>query len=275
MFRIRFLALTALLSACSTSGSYTGQLVAQLGSNLPEGLRIVAQADDSTSDLTCQTFEATPDASGAFVLTGLCADTSYTLSLTEKNLLIEGSHTIQGTTEEVLSTLLKVWPASAGNGVAMFTEGKLKAVSTYTNVKKLQLLESEEDVLYPRHKPNSSVLMAEGAHLVLTGQNTVSKLVFQPLIEEKVERNFHDEYTLGPHFYVGLRFTTDTEVERVEAALDAGKVINVLGADMPVRYIAHDALPPGHYALMGEGDERMYTITFGPQPEQTVSENTP
>jgi hypothetical protein len=55
--------------------------------------------------------------------------------------------------------------------------------------------------------------------------------------------------------------------------VDAAKITDVTGGDLAVRYIAHDALPPGHYALMGEGDQRMYTITFGPQPEQTVSEN--
>jgi len=276
MFKLSTLtqALTiAFLTGCTSSGSYTGQLEAQLGATLPDDLRVIARSEPTSTDMTCQTFDATLDASGAFVLNGLCADTTYALSLSNKTLLIEGINKVQGTTEDTPATLMKVWPAPAGNGVAMLSEGSLKSISTYTDIKKLQLLGTQEEVLYPRHKPNSSVVLEEGNYLVIAGQNTLSRLDFHPLIEEKVERSFHDEYTLGPHFYIGLKFSSNTDVERLEALLDTAKVTNVMSARMAVRYIAHDALAPGHYALMGEGDKRMYTITFGPQPLETVSEN--
>ncbi|MFT5681935.1 MAG: hypothetical protein ACI8RZ_002853 [Myxococcota bacterium] len=263
----------AILSGCSSSGAYQGQLEAQLGAPFPDDLRVIARADSNTSDMTCLSFEATPDAAGAFKLDGLCEGVTYTLSLTDRNLLMEGSHEVQGGSAEAPPTLTRVWPMSAGNGVALLSEGKLKSISTYTDVKKLQLLETQEPVLYPRHKPNGSIVVADGGHLVITGQQTLTRLQFTPLIEETVERSFHDSYTLGPHFYAGLKFSSDTEVERIEAVVDAAKITDVTGGDMAVRYIAHDALPPGHYALMGEGDNRMYTITFGPQAEQTVSTN--
>ncbi|MDG1483852.1 MAG: hypothetical protein P8R54_29950 [Myxococcota bacterium] len=266
---------TAVLAGCSSSGTYQGQLEPQLGAALPDDLRIVARAEAGTTDMTCLSFESAMDAAGAFRLDGLCEGITYTLGLTDKGLLIEGNHKIQGASEEIPPTLMRIWPSSAGNGVAMLTDGVLKSISTYTDVKRLELLETQEAVLYPRHKPNGSMLVEDGAHLVLTGQATVERLVFQPLVEETVERSFHDSYTLGPHFYVGLKFSSDTEVERLEATIDAAKVTDVTGGSTVVRYIAHDALPPGHYALMGEGDTRMYTITFGPQPAETVSENTP
>ena len=267
------MAVLTVLSGCSITGSYAGHLEAQLGATLPEDLRVIAKAEPASTDLTCQSFEATIDAAGAFQIDGLCAETTYVLSLTDKNLLIEGSNQIQGSEDGAPPTLMKIWPSPAGNGVAMLTDGALKAVSTYTDVKTLQVLKSEQTVHYPRHKPNGSVLVTEGSHLVLAGASNISRLAFSPLVEETVTRNFHDGYTLGPHFYVGQRFHSDTEVEAVSAELDASKVTNVMGADMTVRYIAHDALAPGHYALMGPEDTRMYTVTFGPVPEETVSEN--
>ena len=264
----------ALLSGCSTTGSYAGQLEAQLGTTLPDDLRVVAKAEPAATDLTCQSFEATVDAAGAFQIDGLCAETTYALSLSDKNLLIEGSNQIQGSEDGAPPTLMKIWPSPAGNGVVMLTDGALKAVSTYTDVKTLQLLGSEQPVHYPRHKPNGSVLVEEGSHLVVAGTSNISRLAFSPLVEETLTRSFHDGYTLGPHFYVGLQFQSDTEVEVVSAELDASKVTNVMGADMAIRYIAHDALAPGHYALMGPDDTRMYIITFGPVSQDTVSENT-
>ena len=263
----------ALLSGCSTSGSFKGQLEPQLGMEMPEDLRIIASAQPAATDLTCQSFEARPDAAGAFVLDGLCAETTYKLKLSDKNMLIEGDHSLMGGSSEAPTTLMKVWPAPVGSGLYMLSSGDVKSLATYTDVKKLQLLDTQETVLYPRHKPNSSVRVEEGSHLIIAGDANIERLAFSPLVEETVTRNFNDGYSLGAHFYVGLRFSSDTEVERVEAALETSKVVTVAGADLSLRYVAHDALPPGHYALMGEGDQRMYVITFGPEPSETVSEN--
>lgn len=268
------LAALTVLSGCSNTGAYVGLLEAQLGATLPEDLRIIAKAVPTATDMTCQSFDATIDSAGAFQIDGLCAETTYALSLNDKNLLIEGSNQIQGSKDGAPPTLMKIWPSPAGSGVAMLTDGALKTVSPYTDVKTLQLLESEQAVHYPRHKPNGSVRVQEGGHLVLAGASTISRLEFRPLVEETVTRNFHDGYTLGPHFYVGMRFHSDTEIEAVSAELDDAAVTNVMGADVAIRYIAHDALLPGHYALMGPEDNRMFTITFGPEPQETVSEKS-
>jgi hypothetical protein len=170
----------ALLSACTSAGSYKGQLEAQLGATFPEDLRVIARAEAGVTDMTCLSFEATPDAAGAFQLSGLCPEVTYTLKLNDKNLLVEGSNEIQGASAETPPTLLRVWPVSAGSGVALLSEGKLKSLATYTDVKKLQLLGTQEDVLYPRHKPNSSAVVPDSGYLVITGSETLTRLQFHP-----------------------------------------------------------------------------------------------
>lgn len=260
-------------AGCQSSNTFHGKLVPQMGAALPDTLRVLAKADPPSADMTCRVFEATTEPSGDFRFEGLCADTDYQLLLTEKALMMEGTSRIDGVQAEGAIESIRVWPAPAGDGVAILTDGVLKGVSTYTDVRSLKLLGSEEEVLYPRHKPNGSVAVDDGSHLIIAGKSTIDRLVFRPLIEETVERNFSGDYVLGPHFYVGTRFSSDTEVERLEASLDSSKITDIASGDRTVRYIAHDALAPGNYALMGDQDQRMYVISFGPQPAELVGQN--
>ena len=268
---------TALLSlilgvGCSTAGTLEGNLQPKLGATLSPDLKILARAT-ATSDLTCQVFEAPVQPDGHFSLKGLCADTTYELKLTEPSLLPEGAMTVQGGPQEAPRDIA-VWPAPAADGVAILgPDGKLTTASASNDVRKAALMGSGQEILYPRYKPTGASHVDDGSYLVIAGEKHISRLQLAPLVESLEEREFAS-VNIGPHWYVGTRFRSNTEVEAVTAPLDPGKITDVQGAGgRRVRYIAADALPPGHYALMGPDDARMYVITYGPFSAEASASN--
>ena len=259
------------LSACSMTSTVDVSVAPQLNATLADDVKLLARAD--TSNLTCKVFEAGYEA-GRFSLEGLCKDTDYTLSLTDPSLLIVGDVTVSATGEP-LAVDLELWPAPAGDGMSMLSkDGTLAVVGKYTDVQKVFTDdEAHLPVRYPRHKPNGSHHATDGSHLVLAGQPVIERLAVLPLIETTEERGF-DGYTLGAHWFAGIKFASDTDYEIVTAELDASRVKDVTDASgRVVRYIAHDALPPGHYALMGPEDRRMFVVTFGPQAAEAAASN--
>lgn len=260
------------VTGCSMSSTVEVSVTPHLNASMGDDLKILARSS-ATSDLTCKVFEA-PYEAGRFVLDGLCKDTTYTLELTEPSLLVQGDMKLTATGEP-MTTALELWPAPAGSGVAMLKpDGSLKAVGHYTDVQTVKTDDEEQlAVRYPRHKPNGAHHVDDGGHLVIAGQALADRLEFLPLIESTEERGFSG-YTLGPHWFAGVRFDSDTEYEKVSAELSTGKVTDVIGADgRVVRYIAHDALPAGHYALLGPDDKRMYVVTFGPSEAPAAASN--
>lgn len=272
--RFTALAISSLIMGCSTGGTYQGKFVAQMGVALPAEMKVLAKAEPAASDLTCMAFEAPVGADGTFTLSGLCKDTTYKITLSEGNLLMEGLDTIPGgqTSEAVVETGL--WPSPIGEGVALLNkDGTIKRVGTYTAVQTAKMTDADRTILYPQHKPNGQTTIEEGQHLILFGERTIGKMAFQPIIEDANERAFAD-FTLEPHVYVGAKFTDDGGVEDVVASINTQKVTNMTAGDgQQVRYISHDAFDSGHYALFKEGDRKMYVITFGPQPQQAAASN--
>ncbi|MFT4976208.1 MAG: hypothetical protein ACI8S6_002104 [Myxococcota bacterium] len=273
MNRIFGLAIAALLlSACSVSSTAEVSVEPKLNATLGDDLKILARAQGE-ADMTCRVFEA-PYEAGRFQLTGLCKDTSYTLTLTNPSLLVRGDTTLLATGKPMTASL-ELWPAPAGDGISMLSSGGgLETVGQYTDVKTVHTDdEARIAVRYPRHKPNGTHHVDDGSFLVLAGQALISRLEVLPLVESTEERGF-EGYTLGPHWFAGQRFTSDTEYEAVTAEINSAGITNVLSSDgRAVRYIAHDALPAGHYAMLGEDDRRMYVISFGPKATEAAASN--
>lgn len=261
-----------LVTGCATSSTVEISVTPHLGALLGEDLKILARSSDTT-DLTCKVFEA-PYEAGRFTLGGLCKGATYTLELTDPSLLVQGDTSLSATGEP-MSAALELWPAPAGDGLAMLRpDGSLKAVGHYTDIQTVTTDDAEGlAVRYPRHKPNGSYHIQDGAHLVMAGGALIERLEVLPLVESTEERGFKG-YTLGPHWFAGVRFSSDTEYEKVAAELGSDKVTDVTAADgRVVRYVSHDALPAGHYALMGADDRRMYVVTFGPQEGAAAASN--
>ncbi|MEL6344615.1 MAG: hypothetical protein AAFV53_15980 [Myxococcota bacterium] len=271
--RFTIIAFSVFAVGCSTAGSYEGQFVMQMGATLPAEMKILAKAEPAASDLTCMAFEAPLNPDGTFTLNGLCKDTTYRITLSEGNLLMEGLDTLTGGTPSEGVVTTNLWPGPLGDGVAMLNkDGTLKRLSTYTAVQTAKMLDDGPTIIYPQHRPNGQVTIEEGQHLVIHGKKAIERMNFSPIIADTNDREF-DGFTLTPHVYVGVKFTDDG-VETVAASMNTEKVTDLTAGDgHQVRYISHDAFDSGHYALYGEGDRKMYVITFGPQPEQAAASN--
>lgn len=272
-YRIAALALSALVVGCSSGGTFEGQFTPQMGATLPKDMRVLAKAEPAASDLTCMVFEAAVNPDGTFKLDGLCKDTTYKVSLSEGGLLMEGLDILTGGQVAESVTEVKLWPAPMGEGVAMLNkDGTLKRLSTYTTVKTAKLLEPERQIVYPQHTPDGKIRLQPGQHLVLHGEKTIERMAFSPIIADNAERTF-EAGSLDSHAYVGVRFTEEG-VEEVTASMNTTKVVDFTAGDgHKVRYIADEAFDAGHYALFGEGDRKMYVISFGPEPQEAAAAN--
>lgn len=260
------------LSGCSVSRTAEVSIVPNLNLSLDEDIRLIARGDPSAR-LTCSAFEA-PYESGRFILGGLCNDVSYTLQFSDVEVLIQGDTLVPAGPEDH-HTVLKLWPVPGGDSVARLSpDGAVEVFNQYTDVRSVYTDDDDRlEVRYPRHKPNGSSAITEDGYLVLAGERLQQRLEILPLIESTDTIGF-DGYTIQPHWFAGIRFQSDTQYARAEAMLDEAKVTDVVSASgRMVRYIAHDALPVGHYALMGPEDRRMYVITFGPQVTELTASN--
>jgi hypothetical protein len=247
-------------------------IVPNLNLSLEDDIRLIARGDSSAS-LTCTAFEA-PYEAGRFSLSGLCKDVSYTLQFSDASVLIQGDTLVPAGTEDH-HTVLELWPAPAGDSVAhLSSEGAITVFSQYTDVHRVRTDDSEQlEVRYPRHKPNASSQIEEGGYLVLAGERLQERLEILPLIESTEPIGF-EGYIIQPHWFAGIRFESEAEYALVEAALDETKVTDVVSSTgRKVRYIQHDALSVGNYALMGPEDRRMYVISFGPQDTALTASN--
>ena len=67
----------------------------------------------------------------------------------------------------------------------------------------------------------------------------------------------------APWAYVGVNFTSDTEIERLTATVDEAKVITKTKGDHTARYMGGDAVAPGRYVIVKDGQKRGWIVDFG------------
>ena len=90
----------------------------------------------------------------------------------------------------------------------------------------------------------------------------VKRLEFLPLVDDKTRRRLKSGW-ITEHVFIGHDFSSGPEGTPVEAKLDQTKLTEVLIRNEGVRYIAHDALPAGRYALLSNDDDRVTILDFG------------
>ena len=277
---MRSFGLMVLVTGCSSSvdgqlvDALTGAQVAQSESGDP--LRVIARAASADAGMTCMTFEGAVAADGSFKIEGLCGGQVYTLATDDKGIwFADGASVPDG---GAAGLELKVYRAPYdGMGMYELSEGKLAGIRAAKGALQSEtIFDSEETVQSPKELPKNIPVISEGEYLVLAGEEFVSNYTFQPLIKSEARKfgNRKEFVEMSPWWYVGTSFTSDTEFERKTATVDTSKVIAKVREEgegekatkRQATYYAHDALPAGRYAVMKEGERRIYAVDFGAPP---------
>lgn len=259
--------LLATLVACS-SPSARGTLVDGLtGKPIPE-MRLIATAASSTS-MSCSAFEATTDASGAFLFDALCSGTAYTVKPANENIwLADGDQIPDGGAADLKLT---GWLAPKGDGMFRLSNGELNAINTSADIKSEPIWNSDTLVArYPATLPKVPVLVGPDDYLVLVGETYMNQTKYHPLIPSG-ERKFGSQkdkiISMFPWSYIGIEFTSDTEFTEKTASADASKIVTRTRDGRSTAWVKGDALPPGRYAVHKENDTRTTVLDFGKAPE--------
>ncbi len=250
------------LAACSTGGSVSGTVVNGLTGEPLGAVRVLAKSKDTT-DLTCAVREVTTAPEGSFQIDQLCAGATYTLGLGDKTLMLETAPLVDSTATPETPLSLVGWRAPSGAGVYRLGGDALAPLRSFSDVATETLLGTDEIVRYPTLKPVRVAAIEPGQYLVLAGAGHAHEMELVPLVVDEGKRRFAGGISIEDHVYIGVRFASDTDWERVTAPVDPAKVREVDNGDHAVRYIAADAVPPGRYAVLGPGDQQTYVIDFG------------
>ncbi|MEQ1565194.1 MAG: hypothetical protein ABMA64_06110 [Myxococcota bacterium] len=264
------------------SVSVEGRVVDGLnGQPIAGPYRVKAKAVSAEAAISCQFFDADVSAEGKFVLDQLCTGTAYTLETDRDDVwLVDQDQVPEGGWAQ--PTDLVAWRVPKGAGLYKLSNGQLEALKTAADVKSEKILGSEERVLYPAAIPNAVTVIGPEDYLVLVGKAAVEELKIEPLVASG-QRKFGDAtitWTMEPWLYVGVKFTDDTTFERVPATVDAAKVVDKERGERKARFVSGSALAAGRYAMLKEGDKRLYVFDFGagqgtPAPTTTPAEPAP
>ncbi len=251
----------SIFAGCSGGGAYQGVLSNGMDNQALSGIRIVAKSSPPSPDLTCQVREATTDASGAFTLADLCHKQSYVMSIPQPNLQLSGTIVVDGT-EQTEPGKHEAWWSPDGSGVYLLAGESIKPVPTFSDVETDETVDGQT-VRYPSMKPTGKVITVDaGKHLVISGKKMVKRMEFFPLVADPKRRRFKSGW-ITDHVFIGHQFEGDSKSAPIQAELDESKIKEVLIRNEGVRYIAHDALPAGRYAMLGKDDDRVSILDFG------------
>ncbi len=254
----------AALCGCS-SATIDGTLKDGLTGNPIPDLRIVAKATAPDASLTCQAFEATTGADGAFRIEGACTGTGYALSLGDDAWWVPDLQEIPDGGASGLD--LVAWRNAPGRGLYKIDkDGGFHSLRTHADVKSEKILGSEEKVRFPWPSiPGNIPVIAKGEWLVMVGPAVVDHYEIIPLVQSG-ERKFGDAetwVTMQPWYYIGTRFTDDRTFERVAATIDGSKVVEKRAGERAGKYVPGEAVAEGRYAVLAPDSRTVTLVDFG------------
>ena len=260
----RVAVLSVLLAVgCTPKGSFQGKLVHAITGQPVGGKSLTLKSDPPAPDLSCQTFTTRTDDAGVFTVDALCGDASYKIEAADKEILLDGPESVKGSEVAAQPTEIKVWP-SPPTGVYLMTDGSLTKQAASWKVEGKNILDSQEQVFFPTELPSEAIRVGPGQYLVLSGDRTIESLRIQPLVDSgprtfgtSRERDKDEAWS-----YIGVKFASDTEFERVEVTAKADRVLEVKKNGTQVRYVEGTALPAGKYTIMPKGGKRAYILEF-------------
>ncbi len=263
--KLLYLALASLLLGCQ-GRTAVGLVTDGMTEQPVSGLRITARAQEP-ADMTCQVLEATTDETGKFLLEGTCAGILYSLESADKTIYLAGSPTLTGGQPPEEQLTLKAWRSPPGQGVYVLKGDEIFAMRVAAKVAKLPLWKSTDKVLYPETIPSKLPVITGSDFLILSGKKTIKRLELRPLIRHEGTLRFGSKnhyFDMDPWSYVGREFRTDSDHNEVVATIDSSKQIRVMEEKRALLYTPGSAVPPGVYALLGEGDKRLFLVEFKP-----------
>jgi len=257
----------AMLAACSR-GTVTATVIDDLTGDPLPGVNITARAVDEVP-FSCQVVEGQTDDAGVVRLPGVClSSSSYRLRSSNPSMwFIEGDTVAAGSdgAAEVRSLF-----APEGAGAYLLSSGVLSALSTHGDVKTATVQGTEEVVEFPSAIPREEDIPFIGPEswLVITGVDNAQSARLIPLVKSGPRRlmNGRDRMTQQDWWYMGVRFTSDTEFTRTAAMIDASRVRTHSGEDRAVAIIPYNAVPGGRYALKMNASERVTILDMGTTP---------
>ncbi|MBN1337331.1 MAG: hypothetical protein JXB39_15340 [Deltaproteobacteria bacterium] len=249
---------------CTPKGSFQGKLVHAITGQPVAGKVLALKSDPPAPDLTCQNFNTRTDASGLFTVDALCGDATYKIEATDKEILLDGPEKVQGSEVVGAPVEIKVWPAPPTGVYILSAEGGLTKQAASWKVEGKNILNSEEKAFFPTELPSQAIRVGPDQYLVLAGDRTIESLHIQPLIDSgprtfgtSQERDKDEAWS-----YIGVKFSSDTEFERVEVTPRADRVLEIKKNGTQLRYIEGTALPAGKYTIMPKGGKRAYILEF-------------
>lgn len=275
------LAALSLTAACASKGNFQGKLVDATTGAPRANERVLAKATGGT-DTACLSLEATTDAQGAFTINETCAELTYQLETADKTLSLDAPVSFTGGTPAAGSQDVKVWRAPRAEGVYLIADDKITELTKAADVFWEPVFpdpakpDAYEKALYASTLPDPMTKVPAGGFLAISGADNLANLKVMPLIEHGPGVEFpHPESgrsaTVSGASWVGLTFkadkiTTTADVEHVDAKLDASKVKELKGETWATRIMPADAFAIGQYAILADGDSRMYMVAVGDGP---------
>jgi hypothetical protein len=280
---MRFRWAFVLFQACSTpTSTYEGKLIDPWTGKGREGVRVVGKAPADVADAACQVTEGTSGADGVFRLEGVCTGVTYTLHLMDPKLFAPELPTVTGGASSAGAQEIAAWRIPGSTGVFLLGDNdEMAQLRTNAPVEGawIQGTEKKEVALYPTSVPETVPVVSAGTALVLSGQATVERLKFYPLIAHPgalaLELASGSKMNVSDAWYLGLEFKSDTEFTKVPAPVDQAKVKTVGSGAEVLQVYPSEALPPGRYALIGDDDSRMYIVDFGASLPATAAATPP
>lgn len=249
------------IGGCSGSSNYNAMLINGMSGEPLSGVRVVAKASPAPADLTCQVREAVSREDGALVLEDLCRDQSYVLRVPDPTLQLSGTTVVTGQ-PEMATVTHQAWRSPDGHGLYRLSGDSLAVLPTFSDVASDVALDGTP-VRYPDMKPTGKVItIGEGEHLIVSGKKAIQRTKIHPLIPHEGRVRLQGD-TIRNHVFIGVEFNAASQPIQREASLDSAKVTEVLIRGEGMQFIAHDALPAGRYAVLGDTDSRVTILDFG------------
>jgi hypothetical protein len=224
-------------------------------------------APNPGSGAMCMVKEAIVAEDGGYTVPDLCASkTAYAIELSDRNMFLAETDSVEMGYEGGAPLELKVWRAPKGTGLFKLSGAELSRVDSSTELNSDFVLNTDEVVLSPKGIKGVPVIGA-GEYLLLSGQMAAFEVT--PLIasgKRRLGKEANSKSTwvdLQPWSYVGVEFTSDKAFERKTVTLDATKVITKEKGKRVAKYLASDVVPAGRYILHKDGAKRAWIVDFG------------
>ncbi len=247
------------LAACTPDpGSAAGRLVdARTGAPVTSVAIALVPSDAACAAPAVQT-----DADGRWTAAGLCGQATWTVTLGDPGWYLPEAAPVGPDVQ------LRAWRAPPDAGVYLASATAVTPLVTHTALDVVHLFGTDREVRFPAEIPGVLPRIDADTALLLVGDVLGATPRFEPLVPSPERRWFGTKEApqpIDPWVYLGFRFTSDTEAERVEAAVDPAHIEHV-GGPRPLRYIGAAALAPGRYALVTDDALRAFLLDFGAAP---------